>query len=120
MNGLLFPGKNDNAITSRGISVGLKRAALRYGVDQDVVYPHSFRHLFAKNFINRNPDFHCLLILWDTKALRQRESICGALPMNSAPRLMKQSIGKSKYFGDSRNNSFLLAGRGNSVSAGRF
>ena len=60
MNGLLFPGKNDNAITSRGISVGLKRAALRYGVDQDVVYPHSFRHLFAKNFINRNPDISLL------------------------------------------------------------
>lgn len=60
MNGLLFPGKNDNAITSRGISMGLKRAALRYGVDQDVVYPHSFRHLFAKNFIDRNPDISLL------------------------------------------------------------
>ena len=60
INCLIFPGKNDNAITSRGISVGLKRAALRYGVDQDVVYPHSFRHLFAKNFINRNPDISLL------------------------------------------------------------
>ncbi len=39
---------------------GLKRAALRYGVDQDVVYPHSFRHLFAKNFIERNPDISLL------------------------------------------------------------
>lgn len=60
MNGFLFPGKNDNAITSRGISMGLKRAALRYGVDQDAVYPHSFRHLFAKNFIERNPDISLL------------------------------------------------------------
>lgn len=57
---LLFPGKNNKAITSRGISLGLKRSALRYGIDQDVVYPHSFRHLFAKNFIARNPDIALL------------------------------------------------------------
>lgn len=57
---LLFPGKGDKAITSRGISLGLKRIALRYGIDQDVVYPHSFRHLFAKNFIARNPDIALL------------------------------------------------------------
>lgn len=44
------------ALTSRGISLGLKRAAERYGVNPNVVYPHSFRHLFAKNFIARNPD----------------------------------------------------------------
>lgn len=57
---LLFPGKGDKAITSRGVSLGLKRTAIRYGVDQDVVYPHSFRHLFAKNFIERNPDIALL------------------------------------------------------------
>lgn len=57
---LLFPGKENEPITSRGVSLGLKRAARRYGVNQDVVYPHSFRHLFAKNFINRNPDIALL------------------------------------------------------------
>lgn len=57
---LLFPSKGNKAITSRGISLGLKRIALRYGIDQDVVYPHSFRHLFAKNFIARNPDIALL------------------------------------------------------------
>ena len=57
---MLFPGKGNKAITSRGISLGLKRIALRYGIDQDVVYPHSFRHLFAKNFIARNPDIALL------------------------------------------------------------
>ena len=57
---LLFPGKSNKAITSRGISFGLKRSALRYGIDQDVVYPHSFRHLFAKNFIANNPDIALL------------------------------------------------------------
>lgn len=59
-NELLFPSKRNKAITSRGISLGLKRSALRYGVDQNVVYPHSFRHLFAKNFIANNPDIALL------------------------------------------------------------
>lgn len=59
-NELLFPGKRNEAITSRGISLGLKRSALRYGIDQNVVYPHSFRHLFAKNFIANNPDIALL------------------------------------------------------------
>ena len=53
-NCILFGGKA--ALTSRGIALGLKRTAERYGVNPDVVYPHSFRHLFAKNFITKNPD----------------------------------------------------------------
>ena len=57
---LLFPGKDGNAITARGISLGLKRAAKVYSIDQGVVYPHSFRHLFAKNFIERNGDIALL------------------------------------------------------------
>lgn len=52
----LFLGKGGKAITPRGIGLGLKRLATRYGVDPEVVYPHSFRHLFAKNFISRDPD----------------------------------------------------------------
>lgn len=56
----LFPGPTGDAITQRGIALGLKRIAHRYGVDPDVVYPHSFRHLFAKNFIARDPDIALL------------------------------------------------------------
>ena len=56
----MFHGKGENAISTRGIALGLKRAAIRYGVDSSVVYPHSFRHLFAKNFIERNPDIALL------------------------------------------------------------
>lgn len=59
-NDLLFSGKGNKDITSRGISLGLKRIALRYDINQDVVYPHSFRHLFAKNFIAHNPDIALL------------------------------------------------------------
>lgn len=52
----LFPGSTGAPISQRGIAMGLKRIASRYDVDPDVVYPHSFRHLFAKNFIARDPD----------------------------------------------------------------
>ena len=55
-NELIFATTGNEAMTTRGLSLGLKRAAARYGVNPDVVYPHSFRHLFAKNFIARNPD----------------------------------------------------------------
>ena len=47
-------------MSARGISLGLKRLAKKYGVNQDVVYPHSFRHRFAKNFIEKNPDIALL------------------------------------------------------------
>ena len=47
-------------MTARGIAVGLKRIAVRYDVDPEVVYPHSFRHRFAKNFLERNPDISLL------------------------------------------------------------
>lgn len=58
--GPLFDCGHGTAISSRGISLGLKRIAARCGIDESVVYPHSFRHLFAKNFIKRNPDIALL------------------------------------------------------------
>ena len=47
-------------MSSRGIALGLKRCAIRYGINPDVVYPHSFRHRFAKNFIKKNSDISFL------------------------------------------------------------
>lgn len=58
--GLLFVCNHGNVISSRGIALGLKRIASRCGINESVVYPHSFRHLFAKNFIMRNPDISLL------------------------------------------------------------
>lgn len=55
-NKYIFSGPNGKPMSARGISLGLKRCAKRYGVNPNVVYPHSFRHRFAKNFIERNPD----------------------------------------------------------------
>jgi site-specific recombinase XerD len=39
--------------TTRGISQQLKNYAEKYGLDTKVVYPHSFRHRFAKNFLEK-------------------------------------------------------------------
>lgn len=60
IEGPLFACNRGNVISSRGIALGLKRIASRCGVNESVVYPHSFRHLFAKNFILRNPDISLL------------------------------------------------------------
>lgn len=58
--GYVFVSKYDTPMSARGISLGLKRFAAKYGINQDVVYPHSFRHRFAKNFIVKNPDIALL------------------------------------------------------------
>lgn len=55
-NGYVFIGPSGSPMSARGISLGLKRCAKRYGINPDVVYPHSFRHRFAKNFIAKNQD----------------------------------------------------------------
>lgn len=59
-SGFLFVNKHGGKITTRGISQQLKSIALKYGVDKKVVYPHSFRHRFAKNFLEKYNDIALL------------------------------------------------------------
>ena len=47
-------------ITARGIRSQLKVLAKRYKIPSEQVYPHSFRHRFAKNFIEVCPDIALL------------------------------------------------------------
>ena len=54
--GILFLNRFGGQITPRGIAAQLKHFADRYDIDPDVMYPHSFRHLFAKNFLERKGD----------------------------------------------------------------
>lgn len=68
-DGYIFTSKGDKPMTARGISMGLKRFAKKYGIDEDVVYPHSFRHRFAKNFIVKNPDIAFLADLMGHESL---------------------------------------------------
>lgn len=55
-SGFLFRNKYGERITTRGISGQLKKFAIKYGIDPAVVYPHSFRHRFAKSFLDRCND----------------------------------------------------------------
>ena len=48
--------KYGERITTHGISGQLKKLAARYEIDPVVVYPHSFRHRFAKSFLERCND----------------------------------------------------------------
>ncbi len=59
-SGFIFLNKHGEPITPRGISSQLKRLAARYGLDPAVVYPHSFRHRFAKSFLERYNDLSML------------------------------------------------------------
>lgn len=59
-SGYLFLNKYGDRITPRGISQQLKNYADRYGLDRKVIYPHSFRHLFAKNFLEKYNDIALL------------------------------------------------------------
>ena len=55
-SGFIFLNRYSERITTRGISGQLKKLAIRYGLDPVVVYPHSFRHRFAKSFLERCND----------------------------------------------------------------
>ena len=58
--GALFLNRFGNPITASGIRGQLKTFAVRYNLDPEVVYPHSFRHRFAKNFIEKSGDIALL------------------------------------------------------------
>jgi site-specific recombinase XerD len=60
LSGYLFLNRFGERITSRGISQQLKNIAAKYGVNTKVVYPHSFRHRFAKNFLEKFNDIALL------------------------------------------------------------
>lgn len=55
-HGFIFLNKYGERITTRGISSQLKVLAKKYKLDTKVVYPHSFRHRFAKSFLERCND----------------------------------------------------------------
>lgn len=59
-SGFLFLNKAGKPVTPRGINSQLKHLAVRYGINPDTVYPHSFRHRFAKNFLARFNDISLL------------------------------------------------------------
>lgn len=59
-SGYLFLNRFGEKITTRGIALQLKTFATEYGMDTKVIYPHSFRHRFAKNFLEQYNDIALL------------------------------------------------------------
>lgn len=59
-SGFLFTNSRGNVFTPRGIASQLKVFAKQFGIDTKVVYPHSFRHRFAKNFLAKYNDISLL------------------------------------------------------------
>ncbi|VQK53473.1 type I restriction enzyme [Streptococcus pneumoniae] len=59
-SGYLFLNKFNEPITARGVAQQLKNYADKYKMNPKVIYPHSFRHLFAKNFLAKYNDIALL------------------------------------------------------------
>lgn len=59
-SGYLFLNRFGERITTRGISQQLKNYAAKYGLNEKVIYPHSFRHRYAKNFLEKFNDIALL------------------------------------------------------------
>ena len=59
-SGFIFLNKYGKKMSTRGISGQLKKYAEKYHIDKKVVYPHSFRHRFAKNFLEKYNDIALL------------------------------------------------------------
>lgn len=56
----LVQNRNGKQITDRGVSQMLQCFSKRYGIDKKVMHPHSFRHLFALEFLKRNNNLSLL------------------------------------------------------------
>ncbi len=59
-SGFIFLNRYGKPVTPRGINSQLKKFARLYGINPDTVYPHSFRHLYAKNFLVKFNDISLL------------------------------------------------------------
>ena len=52
--GIIFVGRKEGkVITSAAVWKGLKGIAKELGIPEETVFPHSFRHLFAKNYMEK-------------------------------------------------------------------
>lgn len=61
INGLICTNKRTGEqLTGRGLAYKLKESAIKYNINPDVVYPHSFRHMFAKKFLSKRQDIALL------------------------------------------------------------
>lgn len=69
-SGFLFTGRSGGQLTTRGIGSQLKVFARRYGIPEETVYPHSFRHRFAMNFLAKFNDISLLADLMGHESIQ--------------------------------------------------
>lgn len=59
-NDYLFPNRYGKKMTERGVAQNIKNWAKKYGVREEVAHPHSFRHLYAIEFLQHNSNIALL------------------------------------------------------------
>lgn len=75
-SGYLFLNRFGERITTRGISQQLKNYAIKYGLNEKVVYSHSFRHRYAKNFLEKFNDIALLADLMGHESIETTRIFC--------------------------------------------
>lgn len=60
ITGFLFINREGDKLSERGIAHQMKSMVRKAGLNEKVFYPHSFRHLYAKNFLARRQDLALL------------------------------------------------------------
>ena len=58
--GYIFCNRQGTRLTTRGVAHQLKELAIKYKMNPKFIYPHSFRHRFAKNFLEKYNDLALL------------------------------------------------------------
>lgn len=57
---LLFVNRYGKQLTERGVAQNIKNWAKKYGIREEVAHPHSFRHLYALEFLKNNSNISLL------------------------------------------------------------
>lgn len=58
--GYIFCNRQGTRLTTRGVAHKLKELGIKYKMNPKLIYPHSFRHRFAKNFLEKYNDLALL------------------------------------------------------------
>ncbi len=74
-SGYIFLNRFGDRISARGIAQQLKYFAEKYGLNKKVIYPHSFRHRFAKNFLEKFNDIALLADLMGHESIETTGSV---------------------------------------------
>ena len=58
--GYIFLKQNGEPMTIKGVEKNIKSMSKKFGIEEHTMYPHSFRHMFGKNFYDKTKDLPLL------------------------------------------------------------